>query len=255
MYTSARKQMLISSLPPVIILHLKRFHQVMDTPFFLSLCWLQILCQFIGEHLWPVPHCCSSFKAGMNFRKVNRHVDFPLILDMAPFCSAACKVFSYMCTVAKAHVFACLLVSFWLIFFVLPTFSEPSSWWASPLQSVWDCGTQRLHARGALHCIHQSPPSPEENRAAPQKPVRSGFSCLKHFLACCVCSWKLTVFCSSGIILLKTFYFLSVWMYVMFKLCAFFFSLNQLMPMCLKNFDLHSCTSYTTNLVWDTNKP
>ncbi|XP_029695220.1 ubiquitin carboxyl-terminal hydrolase 45 isoform X1 [Takifugu rubripes] len=56
MYTSARKQMLISSLPPVIILHLKRFHQ-----------------------------------AGMNFRKVNRHVDFPLILDMAPFCSALCK--------------------------------------------------------------------------------------------------------------------------------------------------------------------
>lgn len=37
MYTSARKQMLISSLPPVVILHLKRFHQVMDTPFF-SLC-------------------------------------------------------------------------------------------------------------------------------------------------------------------------------------------------------------------------
>uniref|UniRef100_A0AAX7U4J2 Ubiquitin carboxyl-terminal hydrolase n=1 Tax=Astatotilapia calliptera TaxID=8154 RepID=A0AAX7U4J2_ASTCA len=49
-YTSARKQMLISSLPPVITLHLKRFHQ-----------------------------------AGMNLRKVNRHVDFPLILDLAPF--------------------------------------------------------------------------------------------------------------------------------------------------------------------------
>ncbi|XP_061676622.1 LOW QUALITY PROTEIN: ubiquitin carboxyl-terminal hydrolase 45 [Syngnathoides biaculeatus] len=55
-YTSARKQMLISSLPPVITLHLKRFHQ-----------------------------------AGMNFRKVNRHVDFPLIFDLAPFCSASCK--------------------------------------------------------------------------------------------------------------------------------------------------------------------
>lgn len=55
-YTSARKQMLISSLPPVIMLHLKRFHQ-----------------------------------AGMNLRKVNRHVDFPLILDLAPFCSASCK--------------------------------------------------------------------------------------------------------------------------------------------------------------------
>ncbi|XP_034031317.1 ubiquitin carboxyl-terminal hydrolase 45 [Thalassophryne amazonica] len=55
-YTSARKQMLISWLPPVITLHLKRFHQ-----------------------------------AGMNLRKVNRHVDFPLILDLAPFCSASCK--------------------------------------------------------------------------------------------------------------------------------------------------------------------
>uniref|UniRef100_A0A8C9STV5 Ubiquitin carboxyl-terminal hydrolase n=1 Tax=Scleropages formosus TaxID=113540 RepID=A0A8C9STV5_SCLFO len=55
-YTSARKQMLISALPPVVILHLKRFHQ-----------------------------------AGMNLRKVNRHVDFPLILDLAPFCSASCK--------------------------------------------------------------------------------------------------------------------------------------------------------------------
>ncbi|XP_051575550.1 ubiquitin carboxyl-terminal hydrolase 45 isoform X3 [Myxocyprinus asiaticus] len=56
MYTSARKQMLISALPPVVTLHLKRFHQ-----------------------------------AGMNLRKVNRHVDFPLILDLAPFCSATCK--------------------------------------------------------------------------------------------------------------------------------------------------------------------
>uniref|UniRef100_A0A8C7C6Z4 ubiquitinyl hydrolase 1 n=1 Tax=Oncorhynchus kisutch TaxID=8019 RepID=A0A8C7C6Z4_ONCKI len=58
-YTSARKQMLISSLPPVVTLHLKRFHQ-----------------------------------AGMNLRKVNRHVNFPLILDLAPFCSASCK---YLC--------------------------------------------------------------------------------------------------------------------------------------------------------------
>ncbi|KAG1948075.1 ubiquitin carboxyl-terminal hydrolase [Pimephales promelas] len=55
-YTSARKQMLISALPPVVTLHLKRFHQ-----------------------------------AGMNLRKVNRHVDFPLMLDLAPFCAANCK--------------------------------------------------------------------------------------------------------------------------------------------------------------------
>ncbi|KAF3691573.1 Ubiquitin carboxyl-terminal hydrolase 45 [Channa argus] len=62
-YTSARKQMLISSLPPVITLHLKRFHQ-----------------------------------AGMNLRKVNRHVDFPLILDLAPFCSGSCKVLGNQAT-------------------------------------------------------------------------------------------------------------------------------------------------------------
>ncbi|KAG8124005.1 hypothetical protein E2320_019361, partial [Naja naja] len=56
-YTNARKQLLISLVPAVLILHLKRFHQ-----------------------------------AGMSLRKVNRHVDFPLVLDLAPFCSAFCKV-------------------------------------------------------------------------------------------------------------------------------------------------------------------
>ncbi|XP_019686566.3 ubiquitin carboxyl-terminal hydrolase 45 isoform X7 [Felis catus] len=55
-YTNARKQLLISAIPANLILHLKRFHQ-----------------------------------AGLNLRKVNRHVDFPLILDLAPFCSATCK--------------------------------------------------------------------------------------------------------------------------------------------------------------------
>ncbi|XP_010635672.1 ubiquitin carboxyl-terminal hydrolase 45 isoform X1 [Fukomys damarensis] len=55
-YTNARKQLLISAVPAILILHLKRFHQ-----------------------------------AGMNLRKVNRHVDFPLTLDLAPFCSATCK--------------------------------------------------------------------------------------------------------------------------------------------------------------------
>uniref|UniRef100_G1KK25 Ubiquitin carboxyl-terminal hydrolase n=1 Tax=Anolis carolinensis TaxID=28377 RepID=G1KK25_ANOCA len=55
-YTNARKQLLISSVPAVLVLHLKRFHQ-----------------------------------AGVSLRKVNRHVDFPLVLDLAPFCSAFCK--------------------------------------------------------------------------------------------------------------------------------------------------------------------
>lgn len=97
-YTSARKQMLISSLPPVITLHLKRFHQVgsHNSVFFskiiskfesLIVDWCVYVCDFVGFFL--------SFKAGMNLRKVNRHVDFPLILDLAPFCSASCKVLQF----------------------------------------------------------------------------------------------------------------------------------------------------------------
>lgn len=125
--------------------------------------------------------CCSAdgCKAGMNFRKVNRHVDFPLILDMAPFCSALCKVLGYMRYIIAKYMentHVCLFLG------LISTLSEPGSWRACPLQSVWDCGTQRLHASGALHCIRQSPPSSEENRTAPQEPVRSGFCFLQHFL-------------------------------------------------------------------------
>ncbi|KAJ8280111.1 hypothetical protein GJAV_G00050670 [Gymnothorax javanicus] len=55
-YTDALKQMLISSPPPVLTLHLKRFQQV-----------------------------------AYSISKVNRHVQFPQILDLAPFCAANCK--------------------------------------------------------------------------------------------------------------------------------------------------------------------
>ncbi|KAM9359034.1 ubiquitin carboxyl-terminal hydrolase 16 [Symphorus nematophorus] len=55
-YTDALKQMLISSPPPVLTLHLKRFQQ-----------------------------------NGYSICKVNRHVQFPLILDLAPFCGIKCK--------------------------------------------------------------------------------------------------------------------------------------------------------------------
>ncbi|XP_066522842.1 ubiquitin carboxyl-terminal hydrolase 16 isoform X2 [Hoplias malabaricus] len=55
-YRDALKQMLISSPPPVLTLHLKRFQQVAY-----SVC------------------------------KVNRHVQFPQVLDLAPFCSTKCK--------------------------------------------------------------------------------------------------------------------------------------------------------------------
>ncbi|XP_038816926.1 ubiquitin carboxyl-terminal hydrolase 16 isoform X1 [Salvelinus namaycush] len=55
-YTDALKQMLISSPPPVLTLHLKRFQQI-----------------------------------GYSVCKVNSHVNFPHILDVAPFCSVVCK--------------------------------------------------------------------------------------------------------------------------------------------------------------------
>ncbi|XP_006862573.1 PREDICTED: ubiquitin carboxyl-terminal hydrolase 16 isoform X2 [Chrysochloris asiatica] len=55
-YTNAKKQMLISLVPPVLTLHLKRFQQ-----------------------------------AGFNLRKVNKHIKFPEILDLAPFCTLKCK--------------------------------------------------------------------------------------------------------------------------------------------------------------------
>ncbi|KAM4743372.1 ubiquitin carboxyl-terminal hydrolase 16 isoform 1-T2 [Anableps anableps] len=55
-YTNALKQMLISSPPSVLTLHLKRFQQ-----------------------------------NGYSICKVNRHVQFPLILDLAPYCATKCK--------------------------------------------------------------------------------------------------------------------------------------------------------------------
>ncbi|XP_031549997.1 ubiquitin carboxyl-terminal hydrolase 16-like [Actinia tenebrosa] len=50
-YTEATKLFLLSSTPPVLTLHFKRFQQV-----------------------------------GFGLRKVPKHVDFPLVLDLAPFC-------------------------------------------------------------------------------------------------------------------------------------------------------------------------
>ncbi|KAM9671208.1 ubiquitin carboxyl-terminal hydrolase 16 isoform 4-T4 [Dama dama] len=55
-YTNAKKQMLISLAPPVLTLHFKRFQQT-----------------------------------GFNLRKVNKHIKFPEILDLAPFCTLKCK--------------------------------------------------------------------------------------------------------------------------------------------------------------------
>ncbi|XP_061575717.1 ubiquitin carboxyl-terminal hydrolase 16 [Cololabis saira] len=55
-YTDALNQMLISSPPAVLTLHLKRFQQ-----------------------------------NGYSICKVNRHVQFPMILDIAPYCTTKCK--------------------------------------------------------------------------------------------------------------------------------------------------------------------
>ncbi|XP_039574011.1 ubiquitin carboxyl-terminal hydrolase 16 isoform X4 [Passer montanus] len=55
-YTNAKKQMLISLAPPILTLHLKRFQQ-----------------------------------AGFNLQKVNKHIKFPEVIDLAPFCTAKCK--------------------------------------------------------------------------------------------------------------------------------------------------------------------
>ncbi|XP_041351412.1 ubiquitin carboxyl-terminal hydrolase 16-like [Gigantopelta aegis] len=55
-YSNASKQFLVFLPPAVLTLHLKRFEQV-----------------------------------GYNSRKVNRHVDFPFLLDLGPYCSSLCQ--------------------------------------------------------------------------------------------------------------------------------------------------------------------
>ncbi|PIK50841.1 hypothetical protein BSL78_12266 [Apostichopus japonicus] len=58
-YTDASKQLLIQHPPPILTLHLKRFQQV-----------------------------------GYSLRKITRHIEFPLVLDLSPFCSESCQKFS-----------------------------------------------------------------------------------------------------------------------------------------------------------------
>ncbi|XP_015921303.2 ubiquitin carboxyl-terminal hydrolase 16 isoform X2 [Parasteatoda tepidariorum] len=63
-YSNASKQFLIFSPPAILTLHLKRFQQV-----------------------------------GMSLRKVNRFVEFPSVLDIAPYCSSACLILPHMSSV------------------------------------------------------------------------------------------------------------------------------------------------------------
>ncbi|KAM3934639.1 ubiquitin carboxyl-terminal hydrolase 16 isoform 1-T2 [Leptodactylus fuscus] len=55
-YTNAKKQMLVSLPPPILTLHLKRFQQ-----------------------------------NGFNLHKLNKHIKFPEVIDLAPFCTVKCK--------------------------------------------------------------------------------------------------------------------------------------------------------------------
>ncbi|XP_075710671.1 ubiquitin carboxyl-terminal hydrolase 16 [Rhinoderma darwinii] len=55
-YTNAKKQMLVSVPPPILTLHLKRFQQ-----------------------------------NGFNLHKLNKHIKFPEVIDLAPFCTVKCK--------------------------------------------------------------------------------------------------------------------------------------------------------------------
>ncbi|XP_053310528.1 ubiquitin carboxyl-terminal hydrolase 16 [Spea bombifrons] len=55
-YTNAKKQMLVSVPPPILTLHLKRFQQ-----------------------------------NGFNLHKINKHIKFPELIDLGPFCTVKCK--------------------------------------------------------------------------------------------------------------------------------------------------------------------
>lgn len=55
-YTNAKKQMLVSLPPPILTLHLKRFQQ-----------------------------------NGFSLHKLNKHIKFPEVIDLAPFCTVKCK--------------------------------------------------------------------------------------------------------------------------------------------------------------------
>ncbi|GFY53569.1 ubiquitin carboxyl-terminal hydrolase 45 [Trichonephila inaurata madagascariensis] len=63
-YSNASKQLLIFSPPAVLTLHLKRFQQVITS-----------------------------------LKKVNRFVEFPLTLDLSPYCSSACLILPHMSSV------------------------------------------------------------------------------------------------------------------------------------------------------------
>ncbi|GFX80085.1 ubiquitin carboxyl-terminal hydrolase 45 [Trichonephila clavipes] len=63
-YSNASKQLLIFSPPAVLTLHLKRFQQIITS-----------------------------------LKKVNRFVEFPLTLDLSPYCSSACLILPHMSSV------------------------------------------------------------------------------------------------------------------------------------------------------------
>ena len=95
-YCNASKQLLIHTPPAVLTLHLKRF-QVIATILDrgneskwneLSKRQSRIICKttFTLRSIFVFLQQCGS-----SLRKINKHVEFPLLLDMAPFCSSSCQ--------------------------------------------------------------------------------------------------------------------------------------------------------------------
>lgn len=171
------------------------------------------ICYCVGLLTLSTP-CCSAdgCKAGMNFRKVNRHVDFPLILDMAPFCSALCKVLGYMCF--KIHgKYTCLAI-------VGPNFHFVRTWQLASVSSTVCMGLWNTAAPcewgTTLHTSKSALLRGEQNSTTRTCQVRLLLS--SALFACSDCLWKLSVLQPRHHFIWD---FLSVGMYNMFKLCVF----------------------------------
>ena len=100
--------------------------------------------------------CCSFYflvhQVGYTLRKITRHIDFPLVLDIAPFCSSGCKVSrkateNNICVScnpsdhAKKSVYFLyqLIAWFWWHHFCVHTKVQ---WFSAPI--TWCCIAQQL---------------------------------------------------------------------------------------------------------------
>lgn len=88
MKREARKQLLIAEPPPILTLHLKRFEQL-GAPREPHVCTVAPFARRGGAHT-RIGSALKCPNAGMRLSKVTKHVDFPLVLDLAPFCTSKC---------------------------------------------------------------------------------------------------------------------------------------------------------------------